>query len=620
MDAIITLDASQHIVVFNSAAEKMFRCQAAEAIGSHIERFIPERFRAAHSRHIRHFGHTGETSRAMGKLGAISGLRCTGEEFPIEASISHVEAGGRMLSTVILRDITDRQRAQQALIESENRFRTMADSAPVLVWMSGTDKSYTWFNKAWLVFVGKSMDQEIGNGWSEGIHPDDLARSITTYAGAFDARQSFKTEHRLRRHDGEYRWLLNNGTPMHDPDGTFRGYIGSCIDITERRDAEIAIRESAARARLATSVSGLGVFEWNMETDWMTWENARMYEIFGRTVEEGPLHFAELVQDIVHLDDRRRVARELNDASHNNQMFRSVCRIRRKNNGEWRWIETSGMFDRGPDGTQDHMVGVVQDITERKQAEDSLHGAKEALEVRVSERTIELILANEQLRTQMGERRQLENALLEIAEQERRRLGEDLHDGLCQYLSGLVFMGRALAKTFAKQNLTEQAGEVEKLSDLIYQAVDQARSVAKGLHPVDVDAHGLAAALRDLASRTSREVSCRLRCARSVPISDNVVAQHLYRIAQEAVTNAVKHARPSRITITLGIRGNHLALSVRNDGSGLPVAFHHATGMGVRLMRYRADVIGGNFQIQPLKDGGTRVLCTLPMLHSTPPP
>ena len=425
-------------------------------------------------------------------------------------------------------------------------------------------------------------------------------------------------EFRLRRHDGAYRWLLDHGTPIRDPDGTFRGYIGTCIDTTERREAEIAIRQSAARTRLATSVSGLGVFEWNVETDWMTWENSRMYEIFGRDTEEGPLHFAEFVQDIVHLDDRRRIARALNDAAHKSQMLDTRCRIHRKNDGAWRWIEIAGIFDCASDGVEGRMVGVIQDITERKDAEDALHDAKEALEVRVSERTIELILANQQLRAQMGERQQLESALLGIAEQERRRLGDDLHDGLCQYLSGLVFMGRALAKTLAKQSLVEQAGEVERLSELIHQAVDQARSVAKGLHPVDVDAHGLAAALRELAARTNHEISCRLRCASSVPISDNVVALHLYRIAQEAVANAVKHANPSRIIINLGMHRNLLALSVRNDGGTLPDTFHQATGMGLRLMRYRADAIGGTFHIHGLRGGGTRVLCTLPMPQPGP--
>jgi PAS domain S-box-containing protein len=104
-------------------------------------------------------------------------------------------------------------RAGEALRRSEERFRLMADHAPVLIWMSGTDKACTWFNKPWLDFVGRLMEQELGNGWAENVHPDDRDRCLRTYTAAFDARRPFTMEYRLRRHDGEYSWLLDNGTP-----------------------------------------------------------------------------------------------------------------------------------------------------------------------------------------------------------------------------------------------------------------------------------------------------------------------------------------------------------------------------------------------------------------------
>jgi PAS domain S-box-containing protein len=137
-------------------------------------------------------------------------------------------------------DVSERIWAQEALKESEERFRTMADTAPVLIWMAGPDKLCDYLNQTWLCFTGRPLEQELGNGWTQGIHPNDLERSLDTYITAFDARQKFTMEYRLRRFDGEYRWILDTGIPRFTSDGTFIGYIGSCIDITERKQSEEA--------------------------------------------------------------------------------------------------------------------------------------------------------------------------------------------------------------------------------------------------------------------------------------------------------------------------------------------------------------------------------------------
>ena len=136
-------------------------------------------------------------------------------------------------------DVTEPKLSEQALLESEMRFRTVADAAPVLIWMSGPDKLCTFFNKGWLDFTGRKMEQELGNGWAEGVHADDFAHCLDIYKNSFDARQPFTMEYRLRRNDGEYRWVLDSGTPRFSDDGAFLGYIGSCIDITERMQAEL---------------------------------------------------------------------------------------------------------------------------------------------------------------------------------------------------------------------------------------------------------------------------------------------------------------------------------------------------------------------------------------------
>jgi PAS domain S-box-containing protein len=139
----------------------------------------------------------------------------------------------------VTRDITKRKLAEEALRESEARFRTVADVAPVMIWMSGPDKLCNFFNKGWLEFTGRSSEQEFGNGWAEGVHAEDLDHCLGAYGKAFDARETFTIEYRLRRKDGEYRWVLDSGTPRFDTAGAFVGYIGSCLDITERRQAEL---------------------------------------------------------------------------------------------------------------------------------------------------------------------------------------------------------------------------------------------------------------------------------------------------------------------------------------------------------------------------------------------
>jgi PAS domain S-box-containing protein len=151
-------------------------------------------------------------------------------------------------------DVTEQKRAQELVYESEQRFRTMADKAPVMIWMATPDKLRTYLNKPWLEFTGRTLEQELGDGWVAGVHPDDFERLWRTVVTSFDERVPFSTEFRLRRADAEYRWMMDNGAPLIGPDGTFSGFIGGCIDMTERKLTENALVRSeklAAMGRLA---------------------------------------------------------------------------------------------------------------------------------------------------------------------------------------------------------------------------------------------------------------------------------------------------------------------------------------------------------------------------------
>ncbi|HRX84688.1 MAG TPA: PAS domain S-box protein, partial [Phycisphaerae bacterium] len=160
--------------------------------------------------------------------------------------------GKPVVATGACIDITDQKSAEIAVRESEARFRVVANAAPVMIWMSGADKHCTWFNDGWLSFKGRSLEEELGDGWVEGVHPEDHDRCVNTYNAAFEDRVPFEIEYRMRRADGAYRWVLDRGTPLQRPDGAFFGYIGSCIDVHDRVNAEAALRSSQQQLRLVT--------------------------------------------------------------------------------------------------------------------------------------------------------------------------------------------------------------------------------------------------------------------------------------------------------------------------------------------------------------------------------
>ena len=173
--------------------------------------------------------------------------------------VEHLPESGRWLdvrafataegAAVVVRDVTAARGAEAALRESEERFRSLADTAPVLIWLADTRNRGTYFNRPWLEFTGRTLAEELGYGWVESIHPDDRDRAASFCQEAFDRRQEFRMEFRLRRRDGEYRWVLDHGVPRRDARGEFLGYVGSCIDITDRRRAEEALLHSGERYR-----------------------------------------------------------------------------------------------------------------------------------------------------------------------------------------------------------------------------------------------------------------------------------------------------------------------------------------------------------------------------------
>jgi len=247
-DGVFVVDADRRVVYWNHSMEELTGIQRADVIGTIVyDRFASWR----------------PTSDAQ-IAAALEGNLGVAADFPISSQPDRrFEATFKPLhrsALIVLRDMTQTALIREQLHETDVRFQIMADTSPVLLWMSGTDGLCNFFNQRWLEFTGRTFEMELGNGWAEGVHHEDFQRCMDTYLDAFVARRAFRMEYRLRRHDGRYRWLLDTGVPRLAPSGAFAGFIGSCIDITDsklaRDDLDRLVRERTSELEsFAYSVS-----------------------------------------------------------------------------------------------------------------------------------------------------------------------------------------------------------------------------------------------------------------------------------------------------------------------------------------------------------------------------
>jgi PAS domain S-box-containing protein len=279
-----------------------------------------------------------------------------------------------LLISALLTNLLRRRRAEHSLAESEARFRNMADTAPVQIWMAGPDKLCTFFNAGWLAFTGRTFEQELGNGWTESVHQDDLKACLTTYENAFDAQKPFTMQYRIRRHDGVYRTITDDGVPRYDAAGKFLGYIGACLDITDLLQKETALSEFEERIALAAEAAQLGVWELDTATNEF-WVSDKIRQLFQFEGGAG-ISYAEF-QERVHPEDRENrralVETAIESAGGYETEFRIVLP-----DGTLRWIAgRARCWKRGDSGSM-RLLGVSMDVTKRRQAEELFRAAVEA--------------------------------------------------------------------------------------------------------------------------------------------------------------------------------------------------------------------------------------------------
>jgi signal transduction histidine kinase len=255
----------------------------------------------------------------------------------------------------------------------------------------------------------------------------------------------------------------------------------------------------------------------------------------------------------------------------------------------------------------------IGQFIQRRRAEDDLRRAHDELETRIQQRTVELKNANVKLQDAITERKRLEHELLEITEKERRRIGLDLHDDLGQRLSGIALMIKGLELKLAKQDaaISKEAGKIHLL---VQQAMNHASDLAHDLATLDRKGSDLPAALNDLAEHARKlfDITCRFKVDGEIPPLEPHTVGELYKIAQEAVTNAIKHGKAKKVGISLTNGSDQVILTIQNDGRPFPDLNSQNTGMGLRIMNYRASLIGASLEVKGITKG-TRVTCSMPL-------
>lgn len=517
----------------------------------------------------------------------------------------------------VVQDIDARKRAEQALRESEARFREMADNAPVMVWVTDQEGRCNFLSQSWYDFTGQTQETGLGFGWINAVHPSDRERTRQVFVGASGRKESFQLEYRLRRRDGEYRWAIDAAAPRCSESGEFLGYIGSVIDITERKAAEERLFEAHALIDSLLLGAPIGFCYLNRE---LRYEriNPRLAELNGLPVEAHlGKHVSEIVPTLADTvyDVTNRIlstGRPIMNHEFSGETAAAPGMIRYWNEN-WYPVYDQGGEIRG-------FGVVVEDVTERKGAEAALREAQQRLqewnvklEQAVNVKTAELIHSEDRLRAMATE--------LNLAEQrERKRLATELHDHLQQTLVlGKLKMGQGKRLAAAMPALAQV---IEETDAVFSEALHYTRTLVAELSPPVLRDHGLAAGLNWLADYMKKhEVSVTVILPKddglSLPEDQSML---LFQSVRELLINPWKHGGTGQATVTMERSAGLLRIQVCDEGAGFDApAVGLAAGSGISSkfgllsIRERMRALGGSFEIDSKPNQGTRATLTLPV-------
>jgi PAS domain S-box-containing protein len=547
----------------------------------------------------------------------------------------------------------ERRQSEEHLI-IERAFRTAVEkSVPCGIAAVDLEGRQTYVNPAFCAMLGQTEAELIGAKPPFSYWPPERIGAIEEALGSVAPDMPGSgLELRFRRKNGERFDAYVQITPLQDNFGNVTGWVSAVSDITERKRGEVrlaaehditrllantpSVSEAAPKVVLALLqglevdagalwVLGAGQAELTLsamesriaspEFDEFINESRKLSFASGAPLpgqvwkERSPASISDLAA--VEGLKRHEVAGRAG--------FRSALAFPvQVSDGFFGVLEFFTREILRPDPTMTNMMTAIgseiAQFIKRRRAEEELLRAHAELEQRVQHRTADLKAANAKLQAAITERRRLEHELLEITDKERRRIGLDLHDDLGQKLSGLSLMTKGLELTLAKRQAAE-ARDAGKVHALVQEAMGHARDLARDLATLDSKKADLPAALTDLAARAKElfRIPCQFRSHKDIPPLDPAVTNQLYKIVQEAVSNAVKHGKARRIGIRLANGTDRLLLTIHNDG--LPFPDHKAqfTGMGLRIMNYRANLIGASLEVKAGPKHGTRVTCSYPL-------
>jgi PAS domain S-box-containing protein len=460
-------------------------------------------------------------------------------------------------------DLTARKQAEEALRRSEAQLQAIMDHSPARIFLKDRQGRYLHFNRQVAEASHLSLEKSVGRTDAELYPPNQAKAFQTDDRKVLAAGVPMNFEEVVALDDGPHTFIVTK-FPLLDANGKIYAIGGIATDITDRMHMEAALRRSEHHLSNFFNQAPIGLV-WLSASGTILRANQAQLDLLGYPAKDYLGHsFLEFCVE----------------PSHGHELLE---RLAAKET-----VRNFPMTRRCQDGTIRHVLVDANSFWSDNQFQYS-----------------SIFLRD------ITERIKLEREILQVGEREHRRIAQDLHDGLGQLLVGTVYLASTLQKDLAAKSLPE-ARQLGRIMEVINEAIWQTRNLARGLHPVEPEPNGLMAALETLATRTKKmfQVRCHFTCRRPVLVQDNAVATHLFRIAQEAVTNAIKHGHPGRIEISLTETPGRINLAVKDDGTGMPARQQKKPGMGLRIMRYRAGMIGGSLAIQKEAGGGTTIVCT----------
>ncbi len=587
-DAVLMSNQAAKILVANKQAERILGYTREELIGRTIESLVSPKLRDPHALSLDKYSRDANVLPPEIHLNLFM-HRGDGVDVPVEINLKSVaiEAGTFVISAIReatgnfdFRDSMQSETVLREIRESESRSQFTADSAPVMIWMSGTDKLRTYFNEAWLGFTGRSSEQESGNGWASGVHPDDLHRYMNKYRESFDRREEFNTEYRLRRCDEGYRWIFERGEPRFNVDRSFNGYVGSCVEMTWINRVEESLRQKEMDLLESQRLAGVGTWSWHGGNDTVTWSE-QLYRIAGRDLKLPAPTYKEHSR-LLTAESWDRLNRALGGALSAGIPEELDLEMLRPD-GTTRWVRVRGEGQRDNTGRIVRLLGTVQDITDRKQTEKELSGVS--------------------------------GRLLEAQEQERSRIARDLHDDISQRLALLVNDFEALENDL--QDSTEETRHrIHAIGSRASEICSDIQDISHQLHSSKLQYLGIAAAAKIFCREFSEHEKLQI-AFHSVDIPPNVpdnISLCLFRVLQETLHNAAKHSGASYLEVYLRGKSSEIQLTVRDRGVGFdPDAAMKRNGLGLISIRERVGLVGGTFSILSKPYLGTEISVRVPI-------